>query len=57
MGRKFQKRDVAYRNSWGMGKKRIEMKWNAWNEWFEFDMNQLKWMTWNEEIETHEFPN
>ena len=32
-GRKFRKRDMAYRYSWWVGKKWIEMKWNAWNEW------------------------
>ena len=36
-GRKFRKRDMVYRNSWWVGKKWIEMKWNAWNEWI--DMN------------------
>ena len=25
----------AYRNSWWIGKKWIEMKWHAWNEWIE----------------------
>ena len=43
-GWKFRKRDVAYRNSWWVGKKWIEMKWG----------NQVTWMTWHEGIETHE---
>ena len=51
-GRKYRKRDMACRNSWWVGKKWTEMKWNAWNEWI--DMNQLAWMNWNEGIETHE---
>ena len=51
-GRKFRKRDMAYRNSWWVGKKWIEMKSNAWNEWS--DMNDLKWRNWNEWLETHE---
>ena len=29
--RKFRKRDSAYRNSLWVGKKGIEIKWNAWN--------------------------
>ena len=51
-GRKFRKRDMACRNSWWVGKKWIEMTWNAWNECF--DMNQLTWTNWKEWIELNE---
>ena len=47
-GRKFRKNDMVNKDSRWVGKKWIEMKWNAWNAWM--DMNQLTRMGWNEWI-------
>ena len=45
---------MVYRNSRWVGKKRIEMKWNACHACN--DMNQLTWMRWHDEFEAHEKP-
>ena len=46
-GRKFRKGNLAYRNSWWVGKKGIEM-----NDMH--CMNEFKWMNWHARIETPE---
>ena len=57
-GRKFRKRDMVYRISWWVGKRWIELKWNARNEWIDMiqpkwmtETNEFRWRTWNEWIE------
>ena len=52
---KFRKRDMAYTNSWLVGKTWVEMKCMKcmnWHEWIE--MNELKGMNWHERLEMNE---